>query len=139
MKQIFPMFLDHVDSFGKFLKFLCPTRGVQKHILPLLKKGGPQHWFCRFLRNTVPCEFPLIKYVPYLISFQVMTKQFSKKATRVLNYKGDTILIRQISQKIFTSEFMLPDSKKFFDALHHSPKQPLPSPTRKHTPTRIRH
>ena len=21
MKQVFPMFLDHVDSFGKFLKF----------------------------------------------------------------------------------------------------------------------
>ena len=33
MKQAFPMFL---DSFGKFLKFFF----VQKHILPLLKKGA---------------------------------------------------------------------------------------------------
>ena len=53
------MFLDHVDSFGKFLKLF-----VQKHFFfyPNLKKV-PEHWFCRFLKNTVPCEFPLLKFV----------------------------------------------------------------------------
>ena len=37
--------------------------------------------------------------------------------TPVPNYEGGNILKRQISQKFFTSEFMLPDSKKIFDAL----------------------
>ena len=46
-----------------------------------------------------------------------MTKQFSQKATPVPTYEGVTILNRQISQKIFTSEFILTDSKNFFDVL----------------------
>ena len=56
-------------------------------------------------------------FVLYLINFQVMIKQFSQKATPVPNYEGSTSLKRQIPQKIFTFEFLLPDSKKIFDAL----------------------
>ena len=33
------------------------------------------------------------------------------------NCEGGTLFKRQISQKIFTYEFMLPDNKKYFDAL----------------------
>ena len=107
------MFLDHVDSFGKFLKFF-----VQKTFLPLLKKKVPEHRFCCFLKNTVPCEFPLLKLYNFcifsLIGFQVMTRTIFIKSYPVTNYEGGrpTILKRQISQKIYTSEFMLPDSKK---------------------------
>ena len=43
--------------------------------------------------------------------------QFSSYNKKVPNCEGGTILKRQISQKIFTSDFMLPDSKKIFDAL----------------------
>ena len=44
-----------------------------------------------------------------------MTKNnFHKKLP---NCEDGTILKRQISQKFFTSYFMLPDSKKVFDAL----------------------
>ena len=50
------MFLDHVDSFGKFLKFF-PTHFF---FYPGYKKG-PKHCFCRFLKNTVPFEYPLLK------------------------------------------------------------------------------
>ena len=48
-----------------------------------------------------------------------MTRTIFTKSYLVPNYEGGrpTILKRQISQKIFTSEFMLPDSKIFFDAL----------------------
>ena len=48
-----------------------------------------------------------------------MTRAIFTKSYPVPNYEGGrpTILKRQISQKIFTSEFMLPDSKNFFDAL----------------------
>ena len=79
------MFLDHVNSFGKFLKFF-----VQKHFfLPLLKKKREkkkeqEHCVCRFLKNTVPCEFLLLKlcnfHILYLISFKVMTKTISTKS-----------------------------------------------------------
>ena len=103
------MFLDHVDSLGKFLKFLS------KNI------------FNRFLKNTVPCEFPLLKLYNFyiLISFQVTIKTIFTKSfhgTKLYIYESGsaTILKRQktqISQKIFTFEFMLPDSNKFFDAL----------------------
>ena len=34
------------------------------------------------------------------------------------NCEGGTIRKRQISQKIFISDFMLPESKQFFDALY---------------------
>ena len=48
-----------------------------------------------------------------------MTRTIFIKSYPVPNYEGGrpTILKRQISQKIFTCEFMLPDSKKIFDAL----------------------
>ena len=109
------MFLDHVDNFGIF--FFSQT-----NIFNLVR--GPEHCFCCFLKNTVPCEFPLLKLynfcIFYLIGFQVMTRTIFIKSYPVPNYEGGrpTILKRQISQKIFTSEFMLPDSKKFFDALN---------------------
>ena len=50
-----------------------------------------------------------------------MTKTIfaKKKIYPVPNYEFGPILKRQISQKIFTSEFMLPDSKIFpFDPLY---------------------
>ena len=90
----------------------------------------PEHCFCCFLKNKVPCEFPLLKLynfcIFYLIDFQVMTRTIFIKSYPVPNYEGGrpTILKRQISQKIFTSEFMLPDSQKIFDALPGS----YPSP-----------
>ena len=109
------MFLDHVDSFGKFLIFF-----FQKTFLHLLKKWGQHTVFAAFSKNTVLCEFPLLyKFcIFYLIGFQVMTRTIFTKSYPVPNYEGGrpTILKRQISQKIFTSEFMLPDSKKIFDA-----------------------
>ena len=46
-----------------------------------------------------------------------MIKTIFTKGTPVPNYECSTILKRQISQKISTSEFMLPDSNTFFDAL----------------------
>ena len=109
------MILDHVDSFDKFSKFL------PKHFFyPCKKKMGPKHCFCRFLKNTVPCEFPFLKlhnfYILHLLSFQVIKTVFTKSYP-VPNYEGVTILKRQISQKIFTSEFVLPDSQKCFNAL----------------------
>ena len=82
-KKTFPRyrFLDHIDSFGKFLKFF-----VLKHFffLPLLTKG-PKRCFCRFLKNAVPCEFPMLKlcnfiYILYLFSFQLMTKTIFAKS-----------------------------------------------------------
>ena len=105
MKKTSPryMFLDHVDSFGKFWSFFWP-----KNIFTLVKKKVPEHCFCCFLKNTVPCEFPLLKLynfcIFYLIGFQVMTRTIFTKSYPVPNYEGgrSTILKRQISQKIFT-------------------------------------
>ena len=82
------MFLDHVDSFSKFLKFF-----VRKYCLPLLNKG-PKHCFCRFLKNTVLCEFSLLKlfniYILYifLLLFKLWQKPLCQKATKVPNYEG---------------------------------------------------
>ena len=46
------MFLDHLDTFGKFLKFFF----VQKPFFHQCwkKKGGGEaiHCFCRFLKNS---------------------------------------------------------------------------------------
>ena len=110
------MFLDHVDSFGKFLKFCF----VQEHFFTLLENGS-KHSFCCFLKNTVPCEFPLLKLYNFiyltLLIFK-LTKQFLRKATPLPNCEGGSILNHQIWQKILTSELMLPDSKKFFHALN---------------------
>ena len=55
------MFLDHVDSFGKFVKYLS-----KNIFLPLFKKGGPEHCFCHFLKS-VPYEFPLLKLYNFYI------------------------------------------------------------------------
>ena len=79
------MFLDHVNSSGKFLKFLS------KNIFTLVKKEGQNTAFAVFSKNTVPCEFLLLKLcnfdILYLISFKVWQKlaQFSQKATPVPN------------------------------------------------------
>ena len=55
--------LDRLDSFCKFLKLLfCP----KTLFYPCLKKR-PEHCFCRFLKNTVPCEFPLLKLYNFYI------------------------------------------------------------------------
>ena len=60
------MLLDHVDSFGNFLKFL------PKHMFftPIERKEPKRCFYC-FLKNTVPCKFPLLKlynfYIIYLI------------------------------------------------------------------------
>ena len=43
-KKAFPICLDHANSFGNFLS--------KNIFLPLFKKKGPEHWFCRFLKNT---------------------------------------------------------------------------------------
>ena len=50
-------------SFGKCLKFL------PKHnfFFTLVKKRGPKHCFCHFLKNTVPSEFPLLKLYNFYI------------------------------------------------------------------------
>ena len=61
-EKSFPMCIDHIDSFGNFLKFF-----VQKHFCTLFKKrGGAEHCFCHFLKNTVPCEFLLLKLYKFL-------------------------------------------------------------------------
>ena len=46
MQKAFPMILDHVDSFGKFLKFF-----VQKHLLPKLLKTGAAFSKIQFVMN----------------------------------------------------------------------------------------
>ena len=73
-EKAFPICLDHANSFGNFLS---------KTLFTLVKKRGPEHCFCRFLKNTVPSEFLLLKlyifYIHYLISFQVMTKSIFTK------------------------------------------------------------
>ena len=45
-KKSFSMFLDHVDSFGKFLKFF-----VQKHFFTLVKKKGARTLFLQLSQN----------------------------------------------------------------------------------------
>ena len=51
------MFLDHVDIFGKVLKFF-----VQKHFLPMLKKNQKKKkqniLFCHFLKKQFLVNFP---------------------------------------------------------------------------------
>ena len=98
-------FLDHVDSFGKFVKFF-----VEKHFFTLVQKRRPKHCFCHFLKNTVPCGFSLLKlhnyHILYFISFQVMPKTIFTQS-----YEGGTILKRQIF--IFTFE-LAPRQQKFF-------------------------
>ena len=56
MKKAIPryMFLDHVDSFGKFLKFF-----VQKAFFsPLLKKRGQNLVFAAFSKIQFLVNFP---------------------------------------------------------------------------------
>ena len=108
-----------VDS--KFLKFL------PKYIflLPLLKKGAKTLFF-RFLKNTVPCEFFLLKLynfnILYLISFLFMIKKsiFTKNypGTKLRGWPAPSLKVNLAEN--FTSEFMLTDSTKFFDALAES-------------------
>ena len=92
------MFLDHVDSFDKFLIFFFFFFFFwsKKTFLPLLKKG-PEHCFCCFLKNTVPCEFPLLKLYNFcifdLIGFQVMTRTILTKSYPVPNYEGGRLAI----------------------------------------------
>ena len=51
------MFLDHIDSFGKFLNFL------PKHIFFTLAKKRVKTLFCCFLKNTVSLWISLAKIV----------------------------------------------------------------------------
>ena len=53
------MFLDHVDSFGKFLKFFFLSK---KHFYPCLKKkkkgGGQNTVFAAFSKKQFLVNFP---------------------------------------------------------------------------------
>ena len=77
-----------------------------------------QNTFCRFLKNTVTCEFPCQNCIPFiyftLLVFKFWQKQFSQKATPVPNYEGVTILKRQIWQKKFLHLSYAPRQPKKF-------------------------
>ena len=110
------MFLEHVDNVGKFLKFFVKKKKRKK--IPLLKKGARTLFFCRFLKNAVPCRFSLLKfynfYIFYLIDSQVMTKTIFTKSYHGTKYKGGTSLKSQISQKKFYILVYAPRQQKFF-------------------------
>ena len=88
-KKAFPICLDHANSFGNSLS--------KNIFLPLLKKRGPEHCFCRFLKNTVPCEFLLLKLYIFiyftLLVFKLWQKVFSQKVTPV--YEQSPIINRE--------------------------------------------
>ena len=95
------MFLEHVDNLGKFLKFFVKKKEKK---IPLLKKGARTLFFCRFLKNAVPCRFSLLKFynfcIFYLTDSQVMTKTIFTKSYHGTKYKGGTSLKAKSRRKI---------------------------------------
>ena len=53
-----------------------------------------------------------------MYAFQFSSFDENNFHKKLPNFEVGTSLKHQISQKIFTSDFMLPDSKNFFDALN---------------------
>ena len=109
------MFLEHVDNFGKFLKFFVKKKKKKK--IPLLKKGARTLFFCRFLENAVPCRFSLLKfynfYIFYLTDSQVMTKTIFTKSYHGTKYKGGTSLKAKSRRKILHPSLCSQTAKKF--------------------------
>ena len=82
----------------------------------MLKKGARTLFFCRFLKNAVPCRFSLLKfynfYIFYLTDSQVMTKTIFTKSYHGTKYKGGTSLKAKSCRKILHLSLCSQTAKK---------------------------